>query len=182
MPPRITASRREGGNEGRALSRRRRITAGAVEADLAREVLGAAFDQPGPAQVAGEAARRPGGRQLAVVGGDDQLGVEALGRAAQRLARVLAGGAPLHVRVVEHVQLGRHRPAGEVAAAGRRRRPARRRQERVRQREPDRVGVDDHGDVAGHHLEAVLQAAAAVPPSGPASAPQRQRRRCRGAR
>ena len=128
-----------------------------VEADLAREVLGAAFDQPGPAQVAGEAARGPGGGQLGVVGGDDELRVEALGGAAQRLARVLAGGAALHVGVVEHVQLGRHRPAGQVAPPGRRRRPARRRQEGMGHRQPGRVGVDDDSDLARHPLEAILE-------------------------
>ncbi len=128
-----------------------------VEADLAGEVLGGAFDQPGPAEVADEAPRRPGWRQVGVVGGDHQLGVEALGGAAQRLARVLARGALLHVGVVEHVQLGRHRPAREVAPPGRRRRPACCRQEGVGEREQRRVGVDDDGDLARDGLEAVLE-------------------------
>src|ERR1700709_2193231 len=84
VPPRITASRREGGKEGRALSRRRRITA--------------ARERP---TWRGEEARRPGGGEGGVVGGDHQLRVEPLGGAAQRLFGVVAGGAPFHVRVVE---------------------------------------------------------------------------------
>ncbi len=45
-----------------------------VEADLAGEVLGAAFDQPGPAQVAGKAAWGPRGGEGRVVGGDHRAG------------------------------------------------------------------------------------------------------------
>ena len=56
--------------------------------------------------------------------------------------RVLAGGAAVEVVVVEDVQLGRHRPAGEVAAPGRGRGQARRGQERVRGGEPAGVGVE----------------------------------------
>ena len=54
----VAARGREGGAGALAQAADRRRP---VEADLAGEVLGAAFDQPGPAQVAGEAARRPGG-------------------------------------------------------------------------------------------------------------------------
>ena len=65
VPPRITASRREGGKEGRDALAQAADHRRPVEADLAGEVLGAALDQPGPAQVAAEAARGPGGRQVA---------------------------------------------------------------------------------------------------------------------
>ena len=130
---------------------------GAVERGLAGEVLGGALDQPGPAQVGDEAARRPHRRQRRVVGGEHDLRVQPLGGAAQGAQRVLAGGAPLHPGVVEGVDLARHRPARQVAARRRRRRPAHGGQERVGRGEPGRVGVEDHGDAARHLLEAVLE-------------------------
>src|SRR6202012_1773618 len=54
---RVAAARGEGDAAVAAQAEEDRA---AVEADLAGEVLGAAFHQPGPAQVAGEAARGPG--------------------------------------------------------------------------------------------------------------------------
>ena len=73
---RVAARGREGGAGALAQAADHRRP---VEADLAGEVLGAAFDQPGPAQVAGEAARRPGGGQ--------RRGCWRRPRAARRAAR-----------------------------------------------------------------------------------------------
>ena len=142
MPPRMIASRAEGGNAGGLPWRIRVLTAARNSAVWPAKYCGAALDQPRPAQVAGEAARPPGRRQPGVVGGDHDLRVEALGGAAQRRERVLAGGAAVDVLVVEDVQLRGHRPAGQVAAPRRRGGEPGGGQERMGGGEPARGGVE----------------------------------------
>ena len=157
MPPRMIASRAEGGNGGRVALAHPRVDGGTEVLGLAGEVLRAALDQPRPADVAGEPPRAPRRRQPVVVGGDHDLGVEPLGGAAQRRQRVVAGGAALEVVVVQHVELGGHRPAGEVAAPGGGGGEPRGGEERVRGGEPRRGRVDDDDDPAGSVVEAVLE-------------------------
>ena len=158
----MIASRAEGGNDGSRALAHAGVDRGAEQRRLAGEVLRAALDQPRPAHVAGETARAPGRRQALVVGGEHDLRVEALGGAAQRRQRVLARGPAVGVLVVEDVELGGHRPAGEVAPPGRRRGEPRRGQEGVRGGEPARRRVDDHRDPARRLVEAVLEAQAQV--------------------
>jgi hypothetical protein len=121
-----------GGREARPRSLVETAENGRAEARvLAGVELGAALDQPGPAEVTPEGARTPRRRDLRVVGGEDELGVEPLRGAEQRPQRVGAAGAPLEGAVGQGVKLGPGRPAGQVAAAGRRGGEARRGQERM---------------------------------------------------
>jgi hypothetical protein len=55
------------------------------------------------------------------------------------------------------MDLGLHRPAGEIAPPGRGRGEADRGQQRVGGREPGRVVVDDDGDLARRLVEALLE-------------------------
>ena len=139
VPPRMIASRAEGGKAGALPLAKPRADGGAEQRHLAGVVLGGSLDQPGPSQVAKEATRPPGRRQAIVVGADHDLDVEALGGAAQRGERVLAGGAAVEVVVVEDVQLAGHRPAGQVAPSRRRRRQASGGEEGVGGGEPARA-------------------------------------------
>ncbi len=148
---------RRGREGGRPPSRKAADHRGAEERRPGRRSTARRPRSARPSAGSGRSAAAPRAAAGGVVGGDDELGVEALGGAAQRALRVLAGRAAVHVRVVEHVQLGRHRPAGEVAAPRRRRRQAGGGEEGVRGGEPGRGGVDDDGDLAGRVVEAVLE-------------------------
>ena len=156
VPPRMIASRRRWEPGPIALAHAG-VDRGAKKPRLAGEVLRSALDQPRPVDVARELPRSPGWRQAGVVGGDHDLGVEALRRASQRRERVLARGAAVGVLVVEDVQLRGHGPAGEIAPPGGCGGEPRPGQERVRRREPARRGVDDHGHAAGGVVEALLE-------------------------
>ena len=162
VPPRMIASRADGGKAGGAPLAHARVDGGAEQRRLPGEVLGAALDQPRPADVAREAPRAPGRRQAFVVGGEHDLRVQALGRAAQGRERVLTRGAPVRVLVVEDVELRGHRPAGQVAPSGGCRGQPGAGEERVRGREPAGGGVDDHRDAARRVVEAILEPQAQV--------------------
>ncbi len=162
VPPSRIASRADGGKVRLARPAHPRVCSSAKKRGLAREVLRAALDEPGPAHVAGELARSPGRGQARIVCGDHDLRIEPFGGTAQGGERVLAGGAAVRVLVVEDVKLRRHRPAREVATAGRRRREPRSGQERVRRVEPAGGGMDDHRDPARGVVEAVFEAKSQV--------------------
>jgi hypothetical protein len=81
----------------------------------------------------------------------------------QRLARARHGRAALLERARgEHVDLAPAEPARHVAARRRRGRHPGEREPRVRQRQRKRPGVHDHRDLAGRHLEQVVEAVAEV--------------------
>ncbi len=115
----MLASRADGGNDGRPALVEPAQHRWAKARVLPRVVLGAALDQPGPAQITREGPRSPRGRDPLVVRGEDELRVEALGRTEQRAQRVGAAGPALEGTVVERVEFGPGRPSGEVAAARR---------------------------------------------------------------
>src|SRR4051794_5777052 len=77
-----------------------RADRGAEQENLICVVLSRALDQPCPLQVAQEASRPPGRRQALVVGAEDDLHVQALGRAPQSGQRVLTRGAAIEVGAV----------------------------------------------------------------------------------
>ncbi len=156
---RVARRRREGGRPALAKAG---AHGGAEQRDLAGVVLGGALDQPGPAQIAEEAARPPGWRQARVVGGDHDLHVQALGGAAQSGKRVLAGGPAIEVGVVEHMQLVCHRPAGQVAPRRRGGRQASGGKEWVGGRQPAGRRVNDDRDPGRGLVESFLQAQAQV--------------------
>ena len=125
---------------------------------LAREVARGALAQPGPAEVAAEAARAEGRWEVRVVAAEHDVRVLVQWREPQRLPRARHGGgaAPQRFRG-EHVHLAGREPTAEVAATGGCAGELRQRQPGLRQRELREVRVEDHRDVFRNLLEPLLE-------------------------
>ena len=113
--------------------------------DLAREVLGGALDEPGPAQVAPEGPRAERRRQPGVVRAHDPAREQRRRGEHQQLERALdVRGAPRQEPGGEDVQLRLGRPPDEVA-------PPRRGREPAVQRQPGLRGVELRGGAVQDH-------------------------------